>query len=67
MFCYFLHYNLSYLVSHLELVISIFVAGNGKNGGKLTGRIIDSDMHDVARFLNRILGLFPDIQNRQVF
>jgi len=43
------------------------VAGNGKNGGKLTGRIIDSDMHDVARFLNRILGLFPDIQNRQVF
>jgi len=40
------------------------VAGNGKNGGKLTGRIIDSDMHDVARFLNRILGLFPDIQNR---
>ncbi|CAO2168418.1 unnamed protein product [Urochloa humidicola] len=37
---------------------------NGKNGGKLTGRIIDSDMHDVARFLNRILGLFPDIQNR---
>jgi len=67
MFCYSLHYNLSYLVSHLELVISIFVAGNGKNGGKLTGRIIDSDMHDVARFLNRILGLFPDIQNRQVF
>jgi hypothetical protein len=43
------------------------VAGNAKNGGKLTGRIIDSDMHDVARFLNRILGLFPDIQNRQVF
>ncbi|KAG0522949.1 hypothetical protein BDA96_07G081700 [Sorghum bicolor] len=37
---------------------------NGKNGGKLTGRILDSDMHDVARFLNRILGLFPDIQNR---
>ncbi|KAF8692024.1 hypothetical protein HU200_039971 [Digitaria exilis] len=40
------------------------VMGNGKNGGKLTGRIIDSDMHDVARFLNRILGLFPDFQNR---
>lgn len=43
------------------------MAGNGKNGGKLTGRILDSDMYDVARFLNRILGLFPDIQNRQVF
>ncbi|KAF0899526.1 hypothetical protein E2562_020008 [Oryza meyeriana var. granulata] len=37
---------------------------NGKNGGKLTGRIFDSDMHDVGRFLNRILGLTPDIQNR---
>uniref|UniRef100_J3MRB3 PHD-type domain-containing protein n=1 Tax=Oryza brachyantha TaxID=4533 RepID=J3MRB3_ORYBR len=37
---------------------------NGKNGGKLTGRIFDSDMHDVGRFLNRILGLAPDIQNR---
>ncbi|KAK1609385.1 hypothetical protein QYE76_033058 [Lolium multiflorum] len=36
----------------------------GKNGGRLTGRIVDSDMHDVARFLNRILGLAPDIQNR---
>jgi hypothetical protein len=47
--------------------LATVVAGNGKNGGKLTGRILDSDMHDVARFLNRILGLFPDIQNRQVF
>nr|CAB3482436.1 unnamed protein product [Digitaria exilis] len=37
------------------------VMGNGKNGGKLTGRIIDSDMHDVARFLNRILGLLFDL------
>ncbi|KAM3213142.1 hypothetical protein ACQJBY_065881 [Aegilops geniculata] len=36
----------------------------GKHGGKLTGRIVDSDMHDVARFLNRILGLAPNIQNR---
>ncbi|KAL5568778.1 hypothetical protein UlMin_025353 [Ulmus minor] len=27
-------------------------------------RIVDSDMHDVGRFLNRILGLPPDIQNR---
>ncbi|OEL13043.1 Protein strawberry notch-like protein 1, partial [Dichanthelium oligosanthes] len=34
---------------------------NGKNGGKLTGRILDSDMHDVARFLNRILGLLFDL------
>ncbi|WVZ94507.1 hypothetical protein U9M48_040390 [Paspalum notatum var. saurae] len=48
-------------------VISPELGSNGKNGGKLTGRIIDSDMHDVARFLNRILGLFPDIQNRQFF
>lgn len=47
--------------------MAIVVAGNGKNGRKLTGRIVDSDMHDVARFLNRILGLAPDIQNRQVF
>uniref|UniRef100_A0A0E0QFS5 PHD-type domain-containing protein n=1 Tax=Oryza rufipogon TaxID=4529 RepID=A0A0E0QFS5_ORYRU len=37
---------------------------NGKNGGKLTGRIFDSDLHDIGRFLNRILGLAPDIQNR---
>ncbi|KAB5538590.1 hypothetical protein DKX38_016123 [Salix brachista] len=40
------------------------VLGNGKDYGKLSGRIIDSDMHDVGRFLNRILGLPPDIQNR---
>lgn len=37
---------------------------NGKDTGKLSGRIIDSDMHDVGRFLNRLLGLPPDIQNR---
>ncbi|XP_043807578.1 protein FORGETTER 1 isoform X2 [Manihot esculenta] len=36
------------------------VLGNGK----LSGRIIDSDMHDVGRFLNRLLGLPPEIQNR---
>ncbi|KAK3121295.1 hypothetical protein QOZ80_8BG0650290 [Eleusine coracana subsp. coracana] len=40
------------------------VMSNGKIGGKLTGRIIDSDMHNVPRFLNRILGLPPNIQNR---
>ncbi|KAF5728143.1 protein strawberry notch 1 [Tripterygium wilfordii] len=36
----------------------------GNGNGKLSGRIIDSDMHDVGRFLNRLLGLPPDIQNR---
>ncbi|XP_068654787.1 protein FORGETTER 1-like isoform X2 [Aristolochia californica] len=36
------------------------VIGNGK----VTGRIVESDMHDVGRFLNRLLGLPPDIQNR---
>ncbi|PKU73498.1 hypothetical protein MA16_Dca008062 [Dendrobium catenatum] len=41
-----------------------FLAGNGKDGNKLSGRIVDSDMHDVGRFLNRLLGLPPDIQNR---
>ncbi|KAL8195817.1 hypothetical protein R6Q57_025570 [Mikania cordata] len=40
------------------------VVGNGKDSGKLSGRIVDSDMHDVGRFLNRLLGLPPDIQNR---
>ncbi|XP_021901423.1 LOW QUALITY PROTEIN: protein FORGETTER 1 [Carica papaya] len=37
---------------------------NGKDYGKFSGRIVDSDMHDVGRFLNRLLGLPPDIQNR---
>uniref|UniRef100_A0A2P2LR73 PHD-type domain-containing protein n=1 Tax=Rhizophora mucronata TaxID=61149 RepID=A0A2P2LR73_RHIMU len=40
------------------------VLGNGKDYGKLSGRIVDSDMHDVGRFLNRLLGLPPEIQNR---
>ncbi|GAV85321.1 Helicase_C_4 domain-containing protein [Cephalotus follicularis] len=40
------------------------ILGNGKYSVKLSGRIIDSDMHDVGRFLNRLLGLPPDIQNR---
>ncbi|KAF8036651.1 hypothetical protein BT93_C2393 [Corymbia citriodora subsp. variegata] len=40
------------------------VIGNGKDNFKISGRIIDSDMHDVGRFLNRLLGLPPDIQNR---
>ncbi|KAK3042673.1 hypothetical protein RJ639_000925 [Escallonia herrerae] len=40
------------------------VLANGKDTGKFSGRIVDSDMHDVGRFLNRLLGLPPDIQNR---
>ncbi|KAA8523387.1 hypothetical protein F0562_009809 [Nyssa sinensis] len=40
------------------------VLGNGKDSGRFSGRIVDSDMHDVGRFLNRLLGLPPEIQNR---
>ncbi|KAL6843730.1 hypothetical protein ACP4OV_026301 [Aristida adscensionis] len=45
-------------------IIRDAVVCSGKDGGKLSGRIVDSDMHDVARFLNRLLGLAPNIQNR---
>ncbi|XP_062226679.1 protein FORGETTER 1-like isoform X2 [Phragmites australis] len=45
-------------------IIRDAVVCNGKDAGKLSGRIVDSDMHDVARFLNRLLGLAPSIQNR---
>ncbi|CAI9087968.1 OLC1v1022187C2 [Oldenlandia corymbosa var. corymbosa] len=45
-------------------IIRDSVIGNGKDNGKITGRIVDSDMHDVGRFLNRLLGLPPEIQNR---
>ncbi|WVZ87057.1 LOW QUALITY PROTEIN: hypothetical protein U9M48_033752 [Paspalum notatum var. saurae] len=45
-------------------IIRDAVICNGKDSGKLSGRIVDSDMHDVARFLNRLLGLPPNIQNR---
>ncbi|XP_009595784.1 protein FORGETTER 1 isoform X2 [Nicotiana tomentosiformis] len=45
-------------------IIRDSVLGNGKDSGKLSGRIVDSDMHDVGRFLNRLLGLPPEIQNR---
>lgn len=50
-------------------IISYYVvcAGNGKDSGKFSGRIVDSDMSDVARFLNRLLGLPPEIQNRFFF
>ncbi|VFQ58762.1 unnamed protein product [Cuscuta campestris] len=40
------------------------LSSNGKDSGKISGRIVDSDMHDVGRFLNRLLGLPPEIQNR---
>lgn len=46
--------------------VFLFDVANGKDSAKLSGRIVDSDMHDVGRFLNRILGLPPDIQNRSV-
>ncbi|KAK4484955.1 hypothetical protein RD792_007560 [Penstemon davidsonii] len=45
-------------------IIRDSVLGNGKDSGKISGRIVDSDMHDVGRFLNRLLGLPPEIQNR---
>ncbi|TVU15826.1 hypothetical protein EJB05_39365 [Eragrostis curvula] len=45
-------------------IIRDAVVCNGKDAGKLSGRIVDSDMHDVARFLNRLLGLAPNIQNK---
>jgi hypothetical protein len=54
----------SYLVPNGEKSSLNLFTGNGKDAGKLSGRIVDSDMHDVARFLNRLLGLAPDIQNR---
>ncbi|VVA22165.1 PREDICTED: strawberry notch [Prunus dulcis] len=44
--------------------VGIVRDATGKDYGKLSGRIVESDMHDVGRFLNRILGLPPDIQNR---
>lgn len=53
----------------LALLTSKFLyicAGNGKDNFKFSGRIIDSDMHDIGRFLNRLLGLPPEIQNRFV-
>ncbi|CAI9784017.1 unnamed protein product [Fraxinus pennsylvanica] len=40
------------------------VIGTGKDSGKIYGRIVESDTSDVARFLNRLLGLPPEIQNR---
>ncbi|EPS61977.1 hypothetical protein M569_12816, partial [Genlisea aurea] len=45
-------------------IIRDSILGNGKDSARILGRIVDSDMHDVGRFLNRLLGLPPDIQNR---
>ncbi|CAA3028611.1 strawberry notch isoform X1 [Olea europaea subsp. europaea] len=45
-------------------IIRDLVFGSGKDSGKNSGRIVDSDMHDVGRFLNRLLGLPPEIQNK---
>lgn len=52
-----------FVCNFLSFILDV---ANGKDSGKLSGRIVDSDMHDVGRFLNRILGLPPDIQNRSV-
>lgn len=60
------HVPLPNLIIITKHMLPIFV-GNGKDLGRLSGRIIDSDMHEVGRFLNRILGLPPDIQNGSVF
>ncbi|KAL1559922.1 udp-glycosyltransferase [Salvia divinorum] len=49
---------------HSVGIIRDLVPGNEKGGGKVSGRIVDSDMNDVGRFLNRLLGLPPGIQNR---
>ncbi|KAE9590500.1 hypothetical protein Lal_00023309 [Lupinus albus] len=35
-----------------------------QDSGRICDRITDSDMQDVGRFLNRILGLAPGIQNK---
>ena len=54
-------------LENIALLIVSFVSGTegtGKDTWRLSGRILESDMNDVGRFLNRILGLAPDIQNR---
>ncbi|TYJ95612.1 protein strawberry notch [Cucumis melo var. makuwa] len=45
-------------------IIRDTVLATGKDFGKSSGRIVESDMNDIGRFLNRLLGLPPDIQNR---
>lgn len=36
----------------------------GKSATRPSGRIAEADLHDVGRFLNRALGLPPNLQNR---
>ncbi|MCO5559785.1 hypothetical protein L7F22_013389 [Adiantum nelumboides] len=43
---------------------AVFGDNPEKDYGKPSGRIPEADTHDVARFLNRLLGLPPDVQNR---
>ncbi|XP_062012152.1 protein FORGETTER 1 [Rosa rugosa] len=45
-------------------LVFVGIIRDAKDSGKLSGRVADSDMHDVGRFLNRILGLPPKVQNR---
>ncbi|KAL3700029.1 hypothetical protein R1sor_018051 [Riccia sorocarpa] len=46
-----------------ELTASQFNPGT-KASSKSMGRISEADLHDVGRFLNRVLGLEPEFQNR---
>ncbi|KAI3414926.1 PHD-type domain-containing protein [Psidium guajava] len=60
---------LDFMVKAKAALVSVGIVrdtaiGNGKDNFKISGRIIDSDMQDVGRFLNRLLGLPPEIQNR---
>ncbi|KAL5731294.1 udp-glycosyltransferase [Ranunculus cassubicifolius] len=59
----------NYIIKAKAALVSVGIIrdsllGNGENHGHFSGRILDSDMHDVGRFLNRLLGLHPDVQNR---
>lgn len=58
-FCYFDRHDYHFIYLFLSLA-------TGKDFGKSSGRIVESDMNDIGRFLNRLLGLPPDIQNRSV-
>ncbi|KAG4399450.1 hypothetical protein AAZX31_08G230100 [Glycine max] len=51
-----------FIVQAKAALVSVGIVRDTLGNGK-SGRIIDSDMHEVGRFLNRILGLPPDIQN----
>ena len=51
----------------IELVLLIHAInkeGTSKDTWRLSGRILENDMNDAGRFLNLILGLALDIQNR---